>query len=297
MRLSLYVDNVVTGLSVRNARPGWWSIARNAAWCATIVNILCQYHRSARPARRRKASCRSARIERVTEEVQRELAGVRILVMSSDSLVSAEAARIAVTQIAQQEVDLIIGTQLVAKGWHFPYLTLVGVVDADLGLNGGDLRAAERTVQLLQQVGGRAGREARPGTVLLQTYLPDHPAMKALVSQDFHHFMAQEAANRRPGFWPPFGRLAALIVSAGTPESADTLARALSDAAPKGEGLEVLGPAPAPLTKLRGRHRRRLLIRTRRGIAVQPLLRLWLQKLRFKSDQRIVVDIDPVSFF
>jgi len=236
-------------------------------------------------------------IERVTEEVQRELAGVRILVMSSDSLVSAEAARIAVTQIAQQEVDLIIGTQLVAKGWHFPHLTLVGVVDADLGLNGGDLRAAERTVQLLQQVGGRAGREARPGTVLLQTYLPDHPAMKALVSQDFHHFMTQEAANRRPGFWPPFGRLAALIVSAGTPESADALARALSDMAPKGEGLEVLGPAPAPLTKLRGRHRRRLLLRTRKGIAVQPLLRLWLQKLRLKSDQKIVVDIDPVSFF
>lgn len=236
-------------------------------------------------------------IERVTEEAQRELAGARILVMSSDTLVSAEAARASILKIAQQEIDLIIGTQLVAKGWHFPHLTLVGVVDADLGLNGGDLRAAERTVQLLQQVGGRAGREDRHGTVLLQTYLPDHPAMKALVTQDFHHFMAQEAASRRPGFWPPYGRLAALIVSAGSPESADYLARALSDAAPRGEGIEVLGPAPALLTKLRGRHRRRLLLRARKSVAVQPLLRHWLSLVRLKSDQKIVVDVDPISFF
>src|SRR4030081_1533395 len=135
-----------------------------------------------------------------------------------------------------REVDLIIGSQIVAKGWHFPHLTLVGVVDADLGLAGGDLRAAERTVQLLQQVAGRAGRAEAPGHVLLQTFSPEHPVMRALIQGDLEAFMASEAAVRRPGHWPPYGRLAALIVSADTAAAADVLARDLGGAAPRAGG-------------------------------------------------------------
>ncbi len=193
-------------------------------------------------------------------------------------------------------MDLIIGTQIVAKGWHFPHLTLVGVVDADLGLAGGDLRAAERTVQLLHQVAGRAGRAEAPGIVMLQTYSPEHPVMQALRGGDLARFMADEAAQRRPGNWPPYGRLAAVIVSAETADAADTTARDLARVAPHGEGVVVLGPAPAPLAILRGRHRRRLLLNTRRDIAVQPLLRAWLRQVPAKGATRIDVDVDPMSF-
>jgi primosomal protein N' (replication factor Y) len=193
-------------------------------------------------------------------------------------------------------VDLLIGTQIVAKGWHFPHLPLVGVVDADLGLGGGDLRAAERTVQLLHQVAGRAGRAEAPGRVLLQTFSPEHPVMRTLVQGDLAAFMAQEAAQRRPGHWPPFGRLAAVIVSADSADQADTLSRALGRAAPHGDGIVVLGPAPAPLALLRGRHRRRLLLKTRRDIAVQPILRDWLAAVPVTRGARVDVDVDPVSF-
>jgi primosomal protein N' (replication factor Y) len=173
---------------------------------------------------------------------------------------------------------------------------LVGVVDADLGLSGGDLRAAERTVQLLHQVAGRAGRAEAPGRVLLQTFSPEHPVMQALVAGDLAGFMASEAAQRRPGHWPPYGRLAALIVSADSGLLADALARDLGRAAPYGDGVDVLGPAPAPLAILRGRHRRRLLLKTRRDVAVQPILRAWLAKVTVPRGGRVDVDVDPVSF-
>ncbi|MBR0558659.1 primosomal protein N' [Neokomagataea anthophila] len=235
-------------------------------------------------------------IERVTEEAQQRFPNARILVMSSDTLGSAAATAEAVRQITDGEVDLIIGTQIVAKGWHFPRLTLVGVVDSDLGLGGGDLRAAERTVQLLHQVAGRAGRAERPGRVMLQSYVTEHPVMEALVSNDFDTFIAQETAQRRPGFWPPYGRLAAIIVSADGADEADALAREIARCAPEGEGIQVLGPAPAPLAILRGRHRRRLLLRTVRGRAVQPIIRQWLADVRAKGSARIDVDVDPISF-
>jgi primosomal protein N' (replication factor Y) len=220
----------------------------------------------------------------------------RLLVMASDTMPGPDAAAEAARAIEAREVDLIIGTQIVAKGWHFPHLTLVGVVDADLGLAGGDLRASERTVQLLHQVAGRAGRAEAPGRVLLQTFSPEHPVMQALLRGDLAAFMESEAAQRRPGNWPPYGRLAALIVSAGTAASADALARDLGVAAPFGEGIQVLGPAPAPLSILRGRHRRRLLLKTRRDVAVQPLLSAWLAKVKVPRDGRVDVDVDPVSF-
>ena len=235
-------------------------------------------------------------VERITEEAKAAFPEARILVMASDTLPGPTAAAEAVRRISAREVDLIIGTQIVAKGWHFPHLTLVGVVDADLGLAGGDLRASERTVQLLHQVGGRAGRAEAPGQVLLQTYTPEHPVMQALIANDFASFMRREAEARRPGHWPPFGRLAALIVSADSAEAADETARALGRAAPVGEGVTVLGPAPAPLAILRGRHRRRLLLRTRREVAVQPILRAWLAQVQAGRGVRVDVDVDPVSF-
>ncbi len=235
-------------------------------------------------------------VERITEEAAALFPDARRLVMASDTMTGPDAAAAAAHAIEARAVDLIIGTQIVAKGWHFPHLTLVGVVDADLGLAGGDLRAAERTVQLLHQVAGRAGRAEAPGRVLLQTFAPEHPVMAALVEGDLAAFMAREAAQRRPGHWPPYGRLAALIVSADTAAAADELARDLGHAAPHAEGVEVLGPAPAPLSVLRGRHRRRLLLKTRRDIAVQPILRDWLAKVAVTRGARVEVDVDPVSF-
>ncbi len=235
-------------------------------------------------------------VERISEEVTALFPEARILVMASDVITGPKQAQAAAAAIMAREVDIIIGTQMVAKGWHFPHLTLVGVVDADLGLAGGDLRAGERTVQMLHQVGGRAGRGGAPGEVLLQTYAPEHPVMAALLSGDLAAFMAQEAAQRRPGHWPPFGRLAALIVSSLDERAADQAARALSHTAPRLAGVEVLGPAPAPFALLRGRHRRRLLLKAARHIAVQPILRDWLARTDLPKAARVEADIDPVSF-
>jgi primosomal protein N' (replication factor Y) len=235
-------------------------------------------------------------VERVVEEATDLFPDARRIVMASDTIPGPAAAAAAAEAIAARQVDLIIGTQIVAKGWHFPHLTLVGVVDADLGLAGGDLRAAERTLQLLHQVSGRAGRAEAPGRVLLQSFAPDHPVMHALVSGDVAAFMAEEAAGRRPGHWPPFGRLAALIVSSEDEREADRAARDLGLAAPRAAGVEVLGPAPAPLALLRGRHRRRLLLKARRDVQVQPLLREWLGRVKLPNSVRVQVDVDPVGF-
>ncbi len=235
-------------------------------------------------------------VERIAEEVAATFPEARSLVMASDLITGPKEAAAAAELISNRQIDIIIGTQMVAKGWHFPHLTLVGVVDADLGLAGGDLRAGERTVQMLHQVAGRAGRAGAPGRVLLQSYAPDHPVIQALLHGELADFMAQEAAQRRPGHWPPFGRLAALIVSALDDTTADRAARALARTAPHTPGLEVLGPAPAPFAILRNRHRRRLLLKARRDIAIQPILRDWLANTDIPKAARVEVDIDPVSF-
>ena len=235
-------------------------------------------------------------VERITEEARALFPTARLLVMASDTMDGPAAAAAAAKAIEQREVDLVVGTQIVAKGWHFPHLTLVGVVDADLGLAGADLRAAERTMQLLHQVGGRAGRATHPGQVLLQTYTPNHPVMAALAASDLAGFMQAEAAARAPGHWPPFGRLVALIVSSLDRAAADAVAGDLGRTAPQQPGISVLGPAPAPLALLRGRHRRRLLLKLRRDIAPQPLLREWLARVPRPSSVRIDIDVDPVSF-
>jgi primosomal protein N' (replication factor Y) len=235
-------------------------------------------------------------IERITEEAAAVFPEARRLIMASDTIAGPHAAAAAAHAIEAREVDLIIGTQLVAKGWHFPHLTFVGVVDADLGLAGGELRASERTVQLLHQVAGRAGRAEAPGQVMLQTFIPDHPVMQALLQGDLDAFMQSEAESRRDGEWPPYGRLAAVIVSADTALMADTVARDLGWAAPRGDGIVVLGPAPAPMALLRGRHRRRLLLKVRRDVAVQPILRAWLGSVKVPGGGRVDVDVDPISF-
>jgi primosomal protein N' (replication factor Y) len=216
--------------------------------------------------------------------------------MASDIITGPAQAQDAASRIERREVGIIIGTQMVAKGWHFPHLTLVGIVDADLGLAGGDLRAGEHTVQMLHQVSGRAGRAEAPGTVLLQSFSPDHPVIAALLSGNLPEFLLQESALRRPGNWPPFGRLAALIISAADERLADQIARDLARHAPRGPGIQTLGPAPAPISLLRGKFRRRLLLKTTRDIAVQPLLRTWLACVDIPRAVRVDVDIDPVSF-
>ena len=235
-------------------------------------------------------------VERLHEEVAARFPQARTALMVSDLLQGPRAAAELAEAMVEQRYDVLIGTQIVAKGHHFPMLTLVGVVDADLGLVGGDLRATERTYQLLQQVAGRAGRAERPGRVLLQTYMPDQPVMRALAAGDRDRFLAAEAEARRAAGLPPFGRLAALIVSAGEPEAADFAARALARAAPQLPGIAVLGPAPAPLAILRGRHRRRFLVKADRGANLQAVLRDWLARVRVSGSVRVQADIDPYSF-
>ena len=236
-------------------------------------------------------------IERIAEEVAELFPDSRRLLLSSDLTPNVAELRHTLREIEEREVDIVIGTQLVAKGHHFPGLALVGVVDGDLGLAQADPRAAERTFQLMQQVTGRAGREAIPGRGLIQTYMPEHPVVAALVSGDRGAFLAREIEERRDARMPPFGRLAALLVSAGSREAAEAYAREVARAAPAASKIEVLGPAEAPLAVIRGRHRFRLLMKAAREANLQAYLRLWLGQVpKAKGDLRLSVDIDPYSF-
>jgi primosomal protein N' (replication factor Y) len=235
-------------------------------------------------------------VERIAEEAAARFPEARLAVMASDTIAGPAAAAELVRRMAEREIDLLVGTQIVAKGYHFPLLTLVGVVDADLGLEGGDMRAGERTHQLLCQVAGRAGRAERPGRVLLQTYQPEHPVMHALTSGDRDAFIASEADSRRALGMPPYGRLAALILSGPDAGILDGFAARLSRLAPRSEEFEVLGPAPAPLALLRGRHRRRFLVKARKDVHLQAVLRDWLARVKVPGTARVQVDIDPYSF-
>jgi len=235
-------------------------------------------------------------VERVAEEVAALFPEAAIAVMASDTVRGPEAAAELVRQIQDKEIDLLIGTQIMAKGHHFPMLTLVGVIDADLGLAGGDPRAAERTFQMLSQVSGRAGRAERPGRVLLQTYMPEHPVMRAMASGDRERFLAEEKAARQAAKLPPYGRLAALVVSGPNIARVEETARMLALKSPRVDGIDVLGPAPAPLATLRGRHRQRFLVKAGRDVRLQPYIRQWLAAVKVPSGVRIKVDIDPYSF-
>jgi primosomal protein N' (replication factor Y) len=235
-------------------------------------------------------------VERLAEEALSLFPQARLEMFTSDTLFNRDEATAAIDRMIAGQIDILIGTQMAAKGHHFPNLTLVAVVDADLGLNGGDLRAAERTFQLLYQVAGRAGREDRPGRALVQTHAPEHPVMQALVSGDRDRFVSAELSNRRAAGMPPYGRLAALVISGPDPAAVDNVCSALARRAPRQDGVTVLGPSIAPLALLRGRHRRRFLLKTSRDVAVQPLLRAWLERIGLPGSVRLQIDVDPYSF-
>ncbi|MDP4004022.1 primosomal protein N' [Methylobacterium sp. NEAU K] len=236
-------------------------------------------------------------VERIAEEAAELFPNRRIVVLSSDFPGGADRLRQELEAVAAGECDLVIGTQLVAKGHNFPGLTLVGVLDADIGLTSGDPRAAERTFQLLQQVTGRAGRGERPGRALVQTYQPEHPVIAALLSGDAERFYAEEIQAREAAGLPPFGRLAALIVSATEREVAEAHGQALARAADPPEGVMVLGPAEAPLALVRGRYRFRLLVKTERNIDMQAYLRAWIARgPKVRGNIRVAIDVDPQSF-
>ncbi len=236
-------------------------------------------------------------VERIAEEVATLFPDHRRIVLSSDMPGGAERLRRELAAVAAGEADIVIGTQLVAKGHNFPGMTLVGVLDADIGLTSGDPRAAERTFQLLQQVTGRAGRGTKPGRALVQTYQPEHPVIAALLSGEAERFYREETAAREAAGLPPFGRLAALVVSATAKVDAEAHGRALARAAEPPPGVTVLGPAEAPLAMIRGRYRYRLLVKTARDVNLQAYLRDWLARTeKPRGSVRVAVDIDPQSF-
>src|SRR4051794_28339454 len=235
-------------------------------------------------------------VERIADEVAELFPDARTAIVTSDTIWSPLRAAEFVGAMDAGAIDVVVGTQLVTKGYHFPNLTLVGVVDADLGLAGGDLRAAERSFQQIQQVAGRAGRADKPGRVFIQTHDPDAPVIAALVKGDSAGFYAAETAARRDAAMPPFGRLAAIIVSADDASEAEAVARRIANCAPNVDGMAVFGPAPAPLAMLRGRHRQRLLVHARRSLDVQDVIRDWLADIEWSPKVRVSVDVDPYSF-
>ncbi|MEO0831034.1 MAG: primosomal protein N', partial [Pseudomonadota bacterium] len=238
-------------------------------------------------------------VERLAEEAASAFPDARLAVLSSDLFGSARSLKEEIARIAAGEADLIIGTQLVAKGHNFPLLTLVGVIDADLGLQGSDLRAAERTFQVLRQVAGRAGRSDRAGLAMLQTHQPEHPVIRAILGGNEEAFWQAEAAERHAVGVPPYGRLAGIILSSPDVAEVFDLGEILArqDGPLREIGAQVYGPAPAPIARIRGRHRVRLLVKAARGAPVQDAVARWLGQVKWGSNLRLTVDIDPQSFF
>jgi primosomal protein N' (replication factor Y) len=228
--------------------------------------------------------------------VEELLPEARLAIATSDTLNSPDKAAEFVSQVEARAVDVIVGTQLVTKGFHFPELTLVGVVNADLGLEGGDLRAAERTYQQIAQVAGRAGRGSKPGEVLIQTRHPEASVIAALAAGDRDAFYDVETEARRHAGAPPFGRWAAIIISSEDEAEAREAAKQIGATQPALPDVAVLGPAPAPMALLRGRYRYRLLLNARRSAELQRVIRDWLGALSFPQGVRVGVDIDPYSF-
>jgi primosomal protein N' (replication factor Y) len=236
-------------------------------------------------------------VERVAEEFAHFFPGTRYAIASSDTLHGPAETQSAIRAMMKREIDVVIGTQIMAKGHHFPQLTLVGVVDADLGGSDGDLRARERTFQLLHQVAGRAGRAEKPGLVLLQTRNPGDAVMRALASGDRDSFYAQEAEFRSRASAPPYGRLVGVIVSGYDGDTARAIAKALAQAAPAAKDVKVWGPTPAFYHLLRGQTRERLLLSAAKNVDVQAYMRAWLARVKVPGSVHVTIDVDPVSFF
>ena len=235
-------------------------------------------------------------VERIADEVAERLPQARVFVATSDTLNSPGRAAEFIAAVEAREIDVIVGTQLVTKGFHFPELTLVGVVDADLGLEGGDLRAGERTYQQVAQVAGRAGRGSKPGEVLIQTRHPEAPVIAALAAGDRDAFYSAETEMRREAGAPPFGRWASIIISSEDDGEAREAANRLGAFRPDVADCMILGPAPAPMALLRGRYRYRFLINARRSVQLQHVIRRWLTQVDHPAGVRVAVDIDPYSF-
>lgn len=238
-------------------------------------------------------------VERLAEEAETLFPEARIAILSSDLAQTARAIKARIEEISSGAADVIIGTQMVAKGHNFPLLTLVGVIDADLGLQGGDLRAAERTFQLMRQVAGRAGRADKKGIALLQTHQPDHPVIQAIISGDDEGFWRAEAAQRQDAGVPPFGRMAGIVLSGPDVAAVFDLAGAMARQVGPLEriGAQVFGPAPAPIARIRGRHRVRLLVKAAKAAPLQAALTAWAGQFKMRGNMRITIDIDPQSFY
>ncbi len=238
-------------------------------------------------------------VERLAEEVQMLFPDAKTSVLSSDVFGSARALKAEIERIADGDADIIIGTQIVAKGHNFPHLTLVGVIDADLGLQGSDLRAAERTFQLMRQVAGRAGRAEKPGTALLQTYQPAHPVIGAILSGDEEDFWKAEAAERKAAGVPPYGRMAGIVLSSTDVQEVFDIGRLLaSKREPLSRiGAQVFGPAAAPIARIRGRHRVRLLVKADKAAPLQEALAAWVAQVKLPNNLRLSIDIDPQTFY
>ena len=235
-------------------------------------------------------------VERVAEEVSKRFPFAKVEILSSDNATSYTAVSKIIGKMERREIDILVGTQIIAKGHHFPDLTLVGIVDADIGLMGSDLRAAEQTYQLLSQVSGRAGRSEKPGTVYVQTLYKDNNVLKALINQDRDLFMDFEKQSRKLLGYPPYGKLASLIISGKNQHQAAMVAVDFGKSAPHTDFISVLGPAPAPLFMLRDKYRFRLLLKTARNINIQEVVKKWLSMVNVPPSVRVEVDIDPYSF-
>ncbi len=268
--------------------------------------LVCHQCGASRPVPRLCPSCGAEDrlaavgpgVERLAEEAAALFPEARIAVLSSDLFGSARALKAEIEAIGRGEADMVIGTQMVAKGHNFPLLTLVGVIDADLGLQGSDLRAAERTFQLMRQVAGRAGRAERPGVAMLQTWQPEHPVIRAILGGDEEGFWRAEAAERRALGMPPYGRLAGVVLSSPDVRQVFDVGAELArgDAPLRRIGAQVWGPAPAPVARIRGRHRVRLLVKAAKGAPLQGALAEWAAQVRLPAAVRMTIDIDPQSF-
>lgn len=270
-----------------------------------VGNLVCHHCGYVTPIPKECPECHSETgltacgpgVERVAEEVKFRFPTARVKILSSDITTNFTEVSQVIHEMEEGNVDILIGTQILAKGHHFPSLTLVGIVDADLGLMGSDLRASERTFQLLSQVAGRAGRGEKKGTVYLQTLYPENAVLQALVENNREKFLALEKKTRRLLKMPPFGKLAAVIVSGPNQEETEKTALWLGQTAPNNEFVSTLGPAPAPIFMLRNKFRYRLLLKTAKNIRIQDVLRDWLKRIKIPGRVRVEVDIDPYSFY
>lgn len=231
------------------------------------------------------------------EEVTALFPDARTLMMTSDTMTTLRQSEEMIGKIERKEVDIIVGTQVMAKGHHFPDLTLVGVIDGDLGLGGNDLRLVERTYQLLHQVAGRSGRAEKKGRVMVQSHMGDHPVMQALMVQDPSVFLALEKESRDVYGFPPYGRLAAVILSGRQSHQVEAAARQMAACIPQVKEIEVLGPVPAAMSRLKGQYRWRFLVKSPRTIKLQPFLKKWVTTAAVPTHIRLQIDIDPYSFY